>query len=173
MRMSCLLFFCIVFCSCNKLKQSSVYETNDKKDTPESAENTSISTTDDVEESSKNLVNFIINSTIVEPESDLVLKLTSAEKVQSHHLVFKIYQDGSVCQVLDDESELALTDEEGKLSKKEINRLVEEKRKSDEEDFTVNIEASMKVKAQKVVDLLGILAEHNISKVSFTNEESE
>lgn len=126
------------------------------------------------------LIYFIVTSTITEPESDLVLKLPSDnsksdKKPDIDPVLFVIADDGSISQGNDDgsQTQLAGAGDANCLHRKpsdmpELNNAISNYKAIAGDRAIVQVRATKAVKAQHVIDLLNVLAKHNIKQITFT-----
>jgi len=124
------------------------------------------------DELAKKVIKKIVETTLVEPQSDLILSLPAVVKEENDKktIVFKVSKDGTVFKVIEGKEDIRL----GVLSE------MEAKEKSDAlQDAlkggdvvngkpVVKITADPKTKADKVIDLLNLLVEHGVTKLTFT-----
>jgi biopolymer transport protein ExbD len=130
------------------------------------------------------LIYFIVTSTIAEPESDLILALPSTssdsdQKPDIEPAFFVVLRTGQIQQVAADTSVsnmdgIGKTGADGGLA----HRTPEELTQLDNairsyatlagDKALVKVKAEKETKAQYVIDLLNILAKHNVTKITFT-----
>lgn len=127
------------------------------------------------------LIYFIVTSTIAEQESDLMLELpsdnsSSAEPPDIDPIFFMVLKDGTIQQVLIDKSISSLsgagkTDLTNRLPESDLadlDRTIGTYSQMAGDKAIVKVKANKEAKAQYVVDLINVLAKHNITKITFT-----
>ena len=130
------------------------------------------------------LIYFIVTSTIAEPESDLILTLpsqssNSAEKPEIDPAFFHVLADGSINRIeAGNTSPLAGVGDPDYMHRKpesmeQLNNTVSAYSKMAGDKAVIKVKADPNVKAQYVIDLLNVLAEHKITKITFTKGAPE
>lgn len=127
------------------------------------------------------LIYFIVTSTIAEQESDLMLKLpgsasTSEEPPDIDPIFFVVLQNGTIQQVQIDKSvenvsgagKSDFTNRLPETDLAQLDQVIGAYSQLAGDKAIVKVKAVKETKAQYVVDLLNVLAKHNITQITFT-----
>ena len=130
------------------------------------------------------LIYFIVTQTIAVPESDLVLALPSNaqdsnERPEIDPAFFEVLEDGTINRIVDGSRSQLAGSAPGDLKHRkptdmaDLNQQVKTYKAMAADKAVIKVKAEPEVKAQYVVDLLNVLAEHGITKITFVKNATE